>query len=416
MDIVSLCKRMRTLFLICLGLCSSMFFMIQFYSMVNERKGKVIDCIYLFENKFQYSLKNIVFESGTKKRLDKNLNFYSVPYSSRWVNSHFIGFEVTPETALNAIADQYSIFYDDGSVSGSSEINNIRKGPGYGLVCSAFVCLIMGNAYPQTNYGMMVDSNFIKNKYIYPINSGIYINKKLSHSVYVSNVGLNNLKLSECASGGIKTKGINFTSVISSLNKYNNFITVVDRNGYDANFYDFDNIKLTLGNVRPWRGNKCVYGNWDKSADGSGIILTLHNNPRIVYMKKPDGVIKKYFVNNSYRYLNVSDDVDVDGIYEIYSDLNQIKEYFKYYNTPAVQMKFSKGGKISFSDSNVEYCYIVYRNEKNENKSLVLAKNKIYKTIYENINNIVKINAAIIRDPATECWGRYSVICNLANY
>lgn len=438
---------------------------------------------------FTFESQKEIFWNDSTRPMTIGRRFYGVPYSSRWVNSHYLGFEVTPETVLNALNDPYSVAYDGGfvdeevrakTVSGHTEIST-SGGTGYGLVCSAFTNLICGNPYPQSNRGYTFDSNYVLEDTV-DMNSGeVLVNKGLSHCVFVDEIYDKGYSLYEavdpCVAKTTHTCPADKTTYASSkvrtgtLDDYVFSVTNRDVSGYDKltneklkPLLDFENITIANGKVRVWRGNKAVYGSWDKrgkSKDfvGSGIGVTLHDGITSFTLRNPSGIIEtidnvKYpecFKNENYA--DISAYVTENGTYEI-SDGN-VSEYFRFYDHDTVQLTFDAEGKAVFKNSDgsiaddVEYAYVnvigygrgyddfdydtinldeVYRNDKKvyvydidanttiefDDGAMVIAKGNYYPDLALHPQRIVDIRAAIVSDittdenPNIESWGKYS--------
>ena len=391
--------------------------------------------------KFSFESKKEIAWSDSEKLMKVGERFFGVPYSSRWTNSHHVGFEVSPETALNALNDEYSVAYDGGyvlnndgdpvkggSVSGHSEIS-IRGGAGYGLVCSSFAALICGNPYPQTNRGYTFDSNFaiaMTNE----LNPGAFlIDSILSHVVFVDEIYNNGYSLYEgvqpCAAKTVHTNYLSAPKVLKNrtgadmLDDYIYALANRDKSGYDYNFLDFD-VVVANGSIRPWRGNKAVYGPWDKSEEGSSIGITVHDGANVAYLVTPSETVHSLNVSGL-NYLDISEYVTEDGIYTLYSDVSETKEYFKYYSHDVVTLTFDPDGKAVFDSEDVEYVYATVagfggdfgRYVENSNGPIVIAAGKYYPDLANNPERIRALYACIVSDPDDECWGRYSCMCNL---
>ena len=443
---------------------------------------------------FSFKSKKAIFWNDSTHPMTVGRRFYGVPYSSRWVNSHYLGFEVTPETVLNALNDPYSIAYDGGfeeekkennvlvgkkrgtSVSGHTEItgdpDNLKDGggTGYGLVCSAFTSLICGNPYPQSNRGYTFDSNFVLEDAV-DMNSGeVLVKDSLSHCVFVDEIYDDGYSLYEAVDPCVtktthtclKDKTTYAASNVrtSTLDKYIYSVINKDISGYDKltedNLLNLDNITIANGSVRPWRGNKAVYGSWDKTPKaagrdfgGSGIGVTIHNKLRYkdgdedkeeimarTFTLKTPSTEKTITIPDDALYLNISDDVTENGEYEIISTVKKrekqedgtyvtntysVSEYFRYYNHDTVQLTFDEEGKAVFKNcsdgtvaDDVEYIYVsvkgyggAFGNDGSEG-AMVIAKGKCYPDLAIDPSRITDVRAAIVSDPADECWGKYS--------
>ena len=380
--------------------------------------------------------------------------FYGVPYSSRWRNSHYPGFEISIETALNALNDPYSIAYDGGaesknsdgtlnrydSVSKKTEVGS-RGGPGYGLSCSAFASLICGNPYPQTNRGFTFDTNFSV-KPVSDVNSGMVMsNKRMSHCVFVDDIYDFGYALFEavdpCVAKTVHTGRLAAPGYLgdktkeSTLNDYPYAIANIDASWYGGQLLNFDFGDLKNGDVRPWRGHKAVYGPWDKSDSGSGIGVTIHNNAttvRLIHVKS--GTTHELNVTAGTLYLDISEYVTESGTYTVDSGEGTVQEKFRYRKHADVTLSFDDDGKAVFSHSDVEYCYVRVSGcggdwgryvdtskDDPDGEPMVIAAGKYYPDLAADKSRIKNVFAAIVADPTTDaegnpdCWGKYSCIC-----
>ena len=417
-----------------------------------EIGGKVI-------KDFTFESQKEIFWNDSTRPMTIGRRFYGVPYSSRWVNSHYLGFEVTPETVVNALNDPYSVAYDGGfvdeevrakTVSGHTEIST-SGGTGYGLVCSAFTNLICGNPYPQSNRGYTFDSNYVIENTV-DMNSGeVLANKGLSHCVFVDEIYDEGYSLYEavdpcvaktthtCSPDVITLKYASSKVRTNYLDDYVFSVTNKDTSGYESlkPLLNFENFTIPNGKVRPWRGNKAVYGSWDitqkvngRDFGGSGIGVTLRDGITSFTLRNPSGIIEtidnvkcsQCFKNENYA--DISAYVTENGTYEI-SD-GTVSEYFRFYNHDTVQLTFDTEGKAVFKtldgkvSDDVEYIYVNVKGyggafgkdaslDQEGSGAMVIAKGKCYPDLALDTSRILDIRAAIVSDPAEACWGKYSV-------
>ncbi len=426
-----------------------------------EIGGKVI-------KDFTFESQKEIFWNDSTRPMTIGRRFYGVPYSSRWVNSHYLGFEVTPETVVNALNDPYSVAYDGGfvdeevrakTVSGHTEIST-SGGTGYGLVCSAFTNLICGNPYPQSNRGYTFDSNYVIENTV-DMNSGeVLANKGLSHCVFVDEIYDEGYSLYEavdpcvaktthtCSPDVITLKYASSKVRTNYLDDYAFSVTNKDTSGYESlkPLLNFENFTIPNGKVRPWRGNKAVYGSWDitpkpteeevekgakpRDFGGSGIGVTLRDGITSFTLRNPSGIIEtidnvkcsECFKNENYA--DISAYVTENGTYEI-SD-GTVSEYFRFYNHDTVQLTFDNEGKAVFKTldgkvaDDVEYIYVNVKGyggafgkdaslDQEGSGAMVIAKGKCYPDLALDTSRILDVRAAIVSDPAEDCWGKYSV-------
>lgn len=390
------------------------------------------------------SIKNFRFESqkdilwsDSSRPMLTGKRFFGIPYSSRWMNSNFVGFEVSPETALNALNDSCSIAYDGGmksagvrheSVSGHSEINN-RGGTGYGLVCSTFLSLLNGATYPQSNRGFTYDKNFILTPVNFTVSGMSLMNTAIDHCCFIDEMFNTGYTVYEgvqpCCAKSVHTGNGKYIANYERtrenyLDDYTIMITVVDRSGYETNFTDFENIEVVKGSARPWRGHKSVYGSWDKSEKGTSIGVTLHDSAAKLYVTQPSGNTIELECGGL-KYLDIAQYVTEDGTYTLYTDVSEVTEAFRYFNHEDVTLSFDETGKAIFSHEDVLYCYVEVaghggdfaEHEPDSVGSMVIAKGSKYPELANNQDKIKAVYAAIVADPSEECWGRYSVPCTM---
>ena len=421
---------------------------------------------------FSFDSQKSILWNDSALPLQEGKHFCGVPYSSRWVNSHYVGFEVSVETALNALNDPYSIAYDggkesivenpDGSktvswfvpVSGASEIpRNDNKpaefgGPGYGLVCSAFMTLIFGNPYPQSNRGFTFDSNFSFLPMAAPVSGTVAVNRGLSHCVMVDELyedGYSILEATDpCVAKTVHTSSrtvdgaLNGKTSVSFLDDYCYTVTNLNNSGYDNSLLEFP-ASLPNGIVRPWRGHKSVYGPWDKLGAvgdyaGSGIGVTLHPtneqttagtlNVKVDFIPKGGTEADKAEVLNTSvsateKYLNIAESVTASGTYYV-SGGDGTEEMFRYYDHAPVTLTIGTDGRAVFSHDDVLYAYVRVSGygkgwehlKGDANGPVVIAAGGYYPDLV-NMDRITEVYAAIVADPEENSWGKYSCLCSI---
>lgn len=399
------------------------------------------------------SQKSILWNDTKTLPLLEGKRFYGVPYSSRWINSHFVGFEVSVETALNALNDPYSIAYDGGLmpggekwvVSGKSEITvdpddpMKGRGPGYGLVCSAFTGLIFGNPYPQTNQGITFDSNYAIAPMTALVSGTVATNKAMTHCVMVDELyreGYSILEATDpCVAKTVHTNTVDVSGTlygktrVGFLDDYMYTVTNLDDSGYDNPLLKFP-AYLPQGVVRPWRGHKAVYGPWDKSDNGSGIGVTIHPTAeqmtagtlQVVVVYEPGTENEETVLNEtvlaSAQYLNIAAAVTKPGTYAV-SCGDGNPELFRYYTHDDVTMTIEADGRAVFSDPKVLYAYVRVtgyggtwgRQLGDDSGPMVIAAGKYYPDLV-GMDRITEVRAAIVKDPNSDCWGKYSCLCS----
>lgn len=399
------------------------------------------------------SQKSILWNDTKTLPLLEGKRFYGVPYSSRWINSHFVGFEVSVETALNALSDPYSIAYDGGLmpggekwvVSGKSEIVVDPKdplkgrGPGYGLVCSAFTGLIFGNPYPQTNQGITFDSNYAITPMTALVSGTVATNKAMTHCVMVDELyreGYSILEATDpCVAKTVHTNTVDVSGTlygktrVGFLDEYMYTVTNLDDSGYDNPLLKFP-AYLPQGVVRPWRGHKAVYGPWDKSDGGSGIGVTIHPTDdqvtagtlQVVVVYEPGTANEETVLDETVlataQHLDISADVTKSGTYAV-SCGDGNPELFRYCDHDDVTLTIEADGRAVFSHSDVLYAFVKVsgyggtwgRQLGDDSGPMVIAAGNYYPDLV-GMDRITEVRAAIVKDPNSDCWGKYSCLCS----
>ena len=424
---------------------------------------------------FNFESQQPILWNDSDRPMTVGRRFYGVPYSSRWRNAHFVGFEVSPETALHALNDKYSIAYDGAKyidangdvrvleISKKSEISS-SGGPGYGLVCGAFAMLMRGNPYPQTNRGFTFDSNFCITEAAEVTSGKLMVNNTMSHVVMVDEVYNTGYALYEavdpCVAKTLHTSSIEPSYAASktrltTIDNYPYSVVNSDESGYTwhkgagKHLVDFDiswsDVQKAAGNVRPWRGHKAVYGPYDKVTNGgSGVGVTIHNDVTTVRLFVPyiDSATGEEKWSTSYipvdagtRYLDLAkvpqsdgstkDYITAEGTYKVDSG-NGKQHMFRYYDHDTVTLSFDATGKAVFSHSDVEYAYarvvgyggafdgvIDTSEDSADGEPIVIAAGKCYPDLAANPTGRIKnMYAAIVADPREDCWGKFSCVCS----
>ena len=375
--------------------------------------------------------------AGMNTEYQKGKVFHGCPYSSRWKDAHFLGFEITPHTFINASNDDKSIFYpplDDSIV--------YAGGTGYGLVCSSFTSLISGNSYPQAGDGAFHDSNFQKVKSQNAMPGDVFGSTAAGHVLWVDSIvqgGHVTMEataptVSQCIKDSKNAADItNYKTnpEVVAVQKYGYILTPNADYGFDENFLDFsdESMQILGGTVRPYRGDKCVYGSYDKSgADGLGIKITIHtlndassdlSGITKAYIEKPSGTIVEVDINGQ-TVIDIAEIVDEDGTYKLYSNAdNTVKEQFRYFDSDDVELSFEADGTAVFSDNRIKYCYCRCNQKPPQyahiddggSHPVVVAAGVKYP--YLNSQNITHVFAAIAEDTTPDdSWGRYSCLCH----
>lgn len=393
---------------------------------------------------FQWiSRKSILWNDATATYFDEGRRFTGVPYSSRWFNAHYLGYEITPTTLANALNDPYSIAYDGGitadgrwNVTEKTEIGT-RGGTGYGLVCSVLQCLLNGNPYPQSNRGFTFDSNFWVVPLAGPMPGATLMNKDVSHSVLLDEVydrGYSFVEAEDpCACRTVHTNGMEKPGYLKkktdmeALKKYAYTVNNADVSGYQKNLLDFENIEVPEGKVRPWRGHKAVYGTYDKEPDSSGILLTVHETSVVRLFIPGESEPVYFYPREGTRFLDITEWVMNDGTYTVDSGEGTVAEQFRYFERGPVGLHFLEDGTATFDDPDAEYAYVTvtgygsgFATEKaagDDPEPIVIAAGKKYPDLARDLSRIKKIRGVMMSDPTkimvgnqevSDSWGRFA--------
>lgn len=410
---------------------------------------------------FSFESRRSIIWNDSIRAMGEGRRFYGIPYSSRWRNSHYVGFEISFETLANALNDPLSIAYDGGAktavkdqttgkitvtewwekVSCKSEVSS-TGGPGYGLTCSAFACLISGNPYPQTNRGFTFDRNFAITPAIDTTPGKVMSNAGLTHCVYIDEVYDSGYALLEatdpCVAKTMHTVTLASTGYLGSktkentLDKYPYSVANIDSSWYGGQLLNFD-FEVVGGPVRPWRGHKAVYGPYDKLANGgSGIGVTIHDNAtKVRLIHSETGTVKEGTVVAGTQYLDIEDYVTKNGTYIVDAGDGTVAEQFRFFEHEEVSLSFDASGRAVFSHDDVDYVYarvtgyggdfaahMDTTGDSTNGEPIVIAAGQLYPDLAADVNRINKLYAAIVTDDTLDdegnpdCWGRYSVPCS----
>ncbi len=410
------------------------------------------------------SRQSILWGGSDKRHLEAGRKFYGVPYSSRWKNAHFVGYEVSVETALNALEDPYSIAYDGGnyldgdgnvqtwSVSGKSEIGP-DGGPGYGLVCSSFAALVNGNPYPQTNRGFTFDAGF-QMRPTAELHSGtILVNQRLSHCVIVDEIYDRGYALLEgidpCMAKTLHTNALPEPTYLKEktredfLDTYLYETVNMEVSGYDSPLLNMEDVRIPKGKVRPWRGHKAVYGPWDKSEMGTGVGITIHEGVTSVqitlpYVDASTGTnIRILNLAEGTRYLDLAsweengetiDLIQRDGTYRLEAVGEGIATEFRYFDHGPVTLGFEEDGTALFwmedgsAAQKIEYAYVEVKGyggmfgafNPESQGPIVIAAGRKYPDLAADTSRVLDVYGAIASDPTEgDRWGRFTCLCRL---
>lgn len=401
---------------------------------------KVEKLVTEIQTKFRYIAKantaNIA--SGTPMTIGKE--YHTIPYSGRWNAHHMACYDTTPETIANAANDEYSVFYDN-----TSGMLGTNGGAGYGGVCSTFGSLAMGSPYPQTTTGFLADGNFEVQMLDNPRSGDVCLSltideeDQIGHAAFVDEVFDNGYSIYEFAPPGIiqsihtahnTVNKANYRVNESYLNSYNFKLSSKDRTGWVTNYFNFD-YEIANGSIRPWFGNKSVVSDYDKLSTSipstgihNGIPITVHGGATTAYIKKPSGTIVSVDVTGE-TVVNIETYCDEVGTYELYSNVSETKEYFRYFEHDPVTLRLAEDGTAVFEcngeeATDIDYAYVWCYGIPTDYPDVpsatvtVIAKGKKYPGTV-----IREIKCAVVRDTTEvdgeeDSWGRYPVLCTMA--
>lgn len=368
--------------------------------------------------------------------------YHTIPYSSRWNGQHYVGYETTPETAANSANDEYSVFYDN--TEGRSELSEDGQ-PGYGQVCSVWASLAAGSPYPQSTNGIFADQNFEVMMLDNPRSGDILTRKDdtTSHEVVVADVFQNGYTLYEQRSPGlietVHTTGETWARGTASglvnrqyLYNYDYRIASRDRSGWDTNYLQDRHFDYTIanGSIRPWRGNKSVCSNFNKlsptpsGATCTGIHITVHDGAATAHIKKPGGTVVDRTVTGQ-TVFTINDICDEPGTYELWSDVSDTREYFRYFEHAPVYLRLDDDWTAVFEyedgteATDIDYAYVSTWGaetpypEVGRRPVQVMAKGKKYPGIrFKIARNALARDTTEVNDEE-DSWGRYPVECRV---
>ena len=367
-----------------------------------------------------------------------NKRYHGVPYSSDWTCTHIVGFEISPFTMVSAAADEYSIFYD--TAEGRTAIPD-RDGPGMGMVCSSFASIAMGSPYPQTERGFSWDDNFICLPEPRAVSGGVYTSG--NHMLYIDEVLRDGAVTYEGHAVGVSRcfyngDGARYSAVreFTARQRMYDYVYRIlpgwhTGSGYGGYYTDTSNLTPVNGTVRPWRGNRSVYGPYDVTKFG-GIHVTIHDAqdgtaPTAIRLVKPGAdQATDIAIPSGAKVVDITGYVDADGTYTLYSDADSTREYFRYRIHDPVTFTFDGEGRVQFSAPDVDYCYgkgtgtSIPATDDGRTAVVVFGKGSAYKRLLEAGRFDSGCAAAMVRDPGdandptgdTGSWGRYDVPCS----
>lgn len=297
--------------------------------------------------------------SGTERYFHSNHKYHGVPYSGFWEASRAIGWNVSPHTFVNAIADINSCMY-----LGRVTISASEAAPYYGLVCSSFVTLIAGFPAPNTNHGFLY-SPHIHNEFKKHVEVGEIYSDGGHCFISLGKIWGDDISANVIAESlrPLTTVNVRYDNVEKENNSHFSHFNGYDY--FDDYFYtavhdkqtnkmstlpyaDFTDVTIVNGSARPYRGDKCVY----TSADDS-ITVNLHGNGINKVFMKHDGVVTEIPVSGG-NTVNVMEYVTTDGIYELYTNISSTIESFEFYNVTPIHVTITENN-IDFGDETFWY-------------------------------------------------------------
>lgn len=296
-------------------------------------------------NNFYFVAKNNTIKINDDNFYIIGKTYYSIPYSPGWNAHHIVCYDTTPETAINAANDEYSVFYDTNSQRqelGGDDNNRA----GYGGVCSVFGSLAMGCPYPQTTNGFLTDKNFEVQMCNNPRSGDVCLKlPRGDHALMVDDVFKNGYSIYEWYPPGI-TKAFRTTNsedkiikrtTRSYMDDYNFIVNSKDRSGWKTNYinFNYNSYQIPEGPVRPWRGNKCVYSSYDllRGREGENRWYRFHNG-----------------INITLHGLNVGDTIVIKNISTEQSIEIQVKQKKEAEEDFYAILRKKKGGTTTNSD------------------------------------------------------------------
>jgi hypothetical protein len=127
-------------------------------------------------------------------------------------------------------------------------------------------------------------------------------------------------------------------------------------------------------------------------------------------------------VPSTSKYFDIAGAVTKSGTYSV-SCGDGNPEYFRYYDHEPVTLTIEPDGRAVFSHDDVLYAYVRVtgyggtwgRQLGNGAGAMVIAAGKYYPDLAD-MSRITAVYAAIVADPASDCWGKYSCLCSLGGF
>ena len=240
--------------------------------------------------------------------------YSGIPYSSEWIEPHYLGWHISRHTFMNAANDPDSIFYE-GSARNTFSM-------GYGLVCSSFASLCCGWPYPVTTYCLLKDPQ------IYSVCSpslvpGTLMFNNAGHCMIGDTSGSGNgwkeYTLYESVNPmALRRSEFSFidNDTISNTRYYNyaapyvygcHHIKEPDSCSFRSifsirNYYDMLNYSITGGSARPYPGDRSV------CTSKTGVLINIKNSDASKL------IVNRYsYAGGKFGYIEKVTEVNING-------------------------------------------------------------------------------------------------------
>ena len=316
--------------------------------------------------------KDIRVNSKTTISYKAGVSYNGLPYSSNWVQPHFIGWHISPHTFINAVNDEDSVFYHETAFNSKDEY-----APYYGIVCSSFATMCSGWSVPQTNSGFFYSPDTETVFSIKPDLGAIYTDV-YTHCVIPEKFVHYDDKYLICGYESVRPLSQR-TTRYGSL-KYgtlfdwwdttpsDDYYTDYGYNVYHHNakgdlsnvpYADFDNWFINDCTALPYKGDKCVY-----TSRENVLVNIKDESANTLYIRFNDQTTE---IPITAKRMDISDHVKIDGIYYIHTNIDsEKKSSFEFVNVNEITYHVGENN-ISFSDDfwYADFVYdghILYRN------------------------------------------------------
>ena len=305
--------------------------------------------------------KAIRVNNKTSISFKPNVEYNGLIYGSQWDRAHYIGWHVSPHTFLNAVNDEDSIMYSETADNGEEVY-----APIYGTVCSAFATMCDGWECPQTNAGFFYDPE-IEKYYAHKPPLGQIYTDITSHCVIPSSITQLTNDAIVSAYESIRPTSAKTTRFMSiawedvwqwwnaaaGLDYYNNYGYVVHNPRSKADmstvpYADFDNAVIVNGSARPYKGDKSVY----TSAESEVKINIKNLSAKTLYIESESGAVQQISISGTN--VDAKSLLKTDGIYYVYTDVDNTKESFEYVTVPTITYTLTNN-MLTFNNNDFWY-------------------------------------------------------------